>query len=183
MDEAFGFTKQPFDVTSIEREHIKKYRTLDAYGQDTVSAVLDYEYRRCMEQAAEEAAESDVIFFNLPVYYQPMSAGTGQPAGDGWGENLLLKKQPPRGASYVATISGDSMEPTYHDGARLFIQATVDIAPGQIGVFFMDGQQWVKELGDGALISHNPAYEPIPLREDIRCQGLVLGLCDDSYFE
>ena len=56
-----------------------------------------------------------------------------------------------------------------------------EIAVGQIGVFFMDGRQWLKELGDGVLISHNPAYAPIPMRDDIHCQGLVLGVCDESY--
>lgn len=75
------------------------------------------------------------------------------------------------------------MEPTYHDGDKLFIRACEEIEPGQIGVFYMDGKQWVKELGDGVLISHNPNYPPRPMTEDIRCQGLVLGVCDESYFE
>lgn len=113
----------------------------------------------------------------------PMSAGTGQLAGDDYPEDLELTKRPPRGTSYVAPVSGDSMEPTYRDGDRLFIRSQEEIEPGQIGVFWMDGKQWVKQLGDGVLISHNPAYAPIPMREDIRCQGLVLGVCDDSYFE
>ena len=47
----------------------------------------------------------------------------------------------------------------------------------------MDGQQWVKELGEGVLLSHNPDYEPRPMTEGIRCQGRVLGVCDDTYFE
>ena len=127
-------------------------------------------------------ALEETTCFTLPEYRLPMSAGTGQQAGDEWGEPLHLRKRPPRGASYVARISGNSMEPTYHDGARLFIQGSVEVAPGQIGVFFMDGQQWVKELGDGVLLSHNPAYPPRPMTEDIRCQGLVLGVCDESYF-
>ena len=128
-------------------------------------------------------ALEETTWFTLPEYRLPMSVGTGQQAGDEWGEPLHLRKCPPRGASYVARISGNSMEPTYHDGARLFIQGGVEAAPGQIGVFFMDGQQWVKELGDGVLLSHNPAYPPRPMTEDIRCQGLVLGVCDESYFE
>lgn len=113
----------------------------------------------------------------------PMSAGTGQPAGEDEAEELELTKRPPRGASYIAPVSGDSMEPTYHDGDKLFIRSCKDIQPGQVGVFLMDGQQWVKELGDGVLISHNEEYGPIPMRDDIECQGVVLGVCDESYFE
>ena len=113
----------------------------------------------------------------------PMSAGTGTPAGGDGPEELELTKRPPCRTSYVAPISGDSMEPTYHDGDKLFIRACEEIEVGQIGVFIMDGQQWVKQLGDGVLLSHNHAYAPIPMRDDIRCQGLVLGVCDKSYFE
>lgn len=182
VDEAFGFTVERFNVTASERAHIEKYRALDVYGHDTVAAVLESEYKRCVEQARSELSDESVIRLNLPEYDQPMSAGTGQPADDDMWHDLLLKKRPPRGTSYVARISGDSMEPTYHDGDRLFIRATVDIQPGQVGVFLMDDQQWVKELGDGVLISHNPAYPPRPLTDDVRCQGLVLGICDDSYF-
>lgn len=40
--------------TSAERNMIKKYRALDTYGQDAVSAVLDCEHKRCVEQVAEQ---------------------------------------------------------------------------------------------------------------------------------
>lgn len=40
-------------LTIDERDMIKKYRALDTYGQDTVSAVLDCEHKRCMEQQTD----------------------------------------------------------------------------------------------------------------------------------
>ena len=36
------------DITLTEYEHIKKYRILDAHGQDMVDTVLDKEYTRCI---------------------------------------------------------------------------------------------------------------------------------------
>ena len=63
----------------------------------------------------------------------------------------------------------------------LFRSPEVEI--GEIGAFYMDGQMWIKERGDGVLISHNSKYGPRPMTDDVRCQGLVLGVCDDSYFE
>lgn len=175
---------------------VKKYRLLDPYGKEAVDGVLDVESRRCEEdrqkQAAiiqaqrekMEAAEENIIYI-FPGYSTPMSAGTGQLAGEEYPENYRLVKEPPRGASYIAPVRGDSMEPTFHDGDKLFIRTCEEIRKGQIGVFFMDGKQWVKELGDGVLISHNPdpKYAPRAFTEDIRCQGLVLGVCDESYFE
>ena len=128
------------------------------------------------------AQPEEVVYYVISGFYQPMSAGSGTEAGDGEPEDFVLTKRPPRGASYVAPVSGDSMEPTFHDGDRLFVQTCDQIEPGRIGVFLMDGRQWVKELGDGVLVSHNPKYAPIPMTEDIRCQGLVLGVCDPTYF-
>ena len=184
------------ELSGREQAHLKKYRLLDPYGKEAVDGVLDVESRRCEEdrqkQAAiiqaqrekMEAAEENIIYI-FPGYSTPMSAGTGQLAGEEYPENYRLVKEPPRGASYIAPVRGDSMEPTFHDGDNLFIRTCEEIRKGQIGVFFMDGKQWVKELGDGVLISHNPdpKYAPRAFTEDIRCQGLVLGVCDESYFE
>lgn len=188
VDEAFGFSKQPFEVTRLEQEHIEKYRSLDWYGQETVSAVLECESKRCKaeyQQLEEKCSTDDTIYYVVSFFYHPSSAGTGEIADSEEPESLHLTKKPPRGTSYVVPVSGDSMEPTYHNGDKLFVRAQEEIMPGQIGIFFMDGKQWVKELEDGVLISHNPdpRYAPRPFTEDIRCQGLVLGVCDESYFE
>lgn len=185
-----------FIVNGDEMGHIQKYRLLDPFGKEAVNGVLDVESRRC--EAARAAAIKEqrqqmeagdmidfekVIRFSVPGYSMPLSAGTGQEAGQEYPENYTLIKEPLRGTSFIARVSGVSMEPTYHNGELVFVHSTEEIPVGRIGAFFMDGQQWIKELGDGELISHNPEYDPIPMREDIRCQGLVLGVCDDSYFE
>lgn len=41
------------EMSDAEMEHIQKYRTLDQYGQDAVTAVLDVECRRCADQTSE----------------------------------------------------------------------------------------------------------------------------------
>lgn len=191
--------------STTEQDIIKKYRLLSPNWKKAVDGVLDIGYQEYEEQQAarkeqmEQAAadlrevrkqieagkliDFEKIRFSVPGFSMPMSAGTGQEAGQEYPENYKLVKEPPRGTSYIATVSGNSMEPTYHDGDLLFIHACEEIREGQIGVFLMDGRQWVKELGDGELISHNTEYPPIRMRDDIRCQGLVLGVCDKSYFE
>lgn len=167
---------------------------MDDRGRETVRGVADLEVARFkartvaalregreQSEAVEEIAPEDI--YSIPLYSLPMSAGTGQEAGQEYPEDFLLKKRPPRGTSFIARVSGNSMEPTYYDGVLVFIHASVDIRPGQTGAFLMDGQLWIKELGDGVLISHNPDYGPRKFTEDIRCQGLVLGVCDQSYFK
>ncbi len=190
LEESDGFSAE-------EKAHIKKYRLLDPYGKEAVDGVLDVESRRCEEErqkqtailreqweqmdAAEEIAPEDI--YSIPLYSLPMSAGTGQEAGQEYPEDFLLKKRPPRGTSFIARVSGNSMEPTYHHDELVFVHAQNEIPVGKIGIFFMDGQQWIKELGYGELISHNPEYAPRIMADDILCQGLVLGICDNSYLQ
>lgn len=166
------------------------YDGLDGHGQRIVRLVTDEEKARCAsaadragQQEQAEAGEEKIIRFSIPGYIKPLSAGTGEEAGQEHPENYTLVKEPPRGTSFIARVSGNSMEPTYHDGDLVFVHSAEEIPVGKIGAFLMDGQQWIKERGDGVLISHNPTYPPRPMTEDVRCQGLVLGVCDESYFE
>lgn len=163
----------------------KDYDSLDRHGKRIVRMVADEEKARCMAPAHAEQPEAKKVIYIFPGYSMPMSAGTGQPAGDEYPEKYRLVKEPPRRASFIARISGDSMEPTYNNGDFIFVRAQEEIEIGEVGVFWMDGQQWIKELGNGVLISHNPdpEYAPRPMTDDVRCQGLVLGVCDESYFE
>lgn len=169
-------------------------KQMDDRGRETVRGVADLEVARFKTKTAAlresreqmeagEMLEVETLCFMVPWFFQPMGAGPGEMAGSEPPEDLRLTKAPPRGTSFVTRVHGVSMEPTYHDGDLVFVHSAEEIQVGRIGAFFMDGQQWIKELGDEELISHNPGYNPIPMREDIRCQGLVLGVCDESYFE
>lgn len=179
------FDKDPelVDMFSItEQEIIKKYRLLNPEWKEAVDNILNIGYQASTSAPQAEQPDDKIIYI-FPGYSMPMSAGTGQFAGDEYPENYRLVKEPPRGASFIAPVSGDSMEPSFHNGDLVFVRTQPEVEIGQVGVFFMDGQQWIKELGEKELISHNPEYEPIQMREDIVCQGLVLGVCDENYFE
>lgn len=195
---AMGYTLKDLDdgiessdtLSKEERSHIKKYRSLDPYGREAVDSILDVEWRRCRETEEIQPTpppEEEAACVVLPFFHQPSSAGPGQPFNDERPEEIHLKKDPPKGSSYITVVSGRSMEPTYNDGDLIFVSGIPEIRKGQIGIFFMNDQQYVKELGDGVLISHNkeplPEYAPKPFTEGIRCQGLVLGVCDESYLE
>jgi len=92
-----------------------------------------------------------------------MSAGTGQEAGQEFPKDRELVKAPPRGTSYISHVNGESMEPTYHNGDMVFVHACEEIPIGRIGVFLMDGKQWIKELGDGVLISRTLLQKKSPV--------------------
>lgn len=83
----------------------------------------------------------------------------------------------PEGADTTIDIAGDSMEPTLSDGDVVYVQHTNQLEIGDIGVFYLDGQNFIKEYGGDELISHNPEYAPIQISEfsTFVIQGKVLG--------
>ena len=40
----------------------------------------------------------------------------------------------------------------------------------------------VEKLGDGVLLSLNKKYKPIPMKEDMRVNGKVIGILDPEWF-
>lgn len=182
-------TKKSPPYSSEALKLAKDYDGMDRHGKEIVRVVADKELERIREEAAPPTPppEEEAACVVLPFFRQPSSAGPGQPFNDERPEEIRLKKDPPKGTSYITVVSGRSMEPTYNDGDLIFVSGIPEIRKGQIGIFFMNDQQYVKELGDGVLISHNkeplPEYAPKPFTEGVRCQGLVLGVCDESYLE
>ena len=154
---------------------LHKYRDIDEIGKDAVSAVLDAEYRRVVKP--KKARLLKVDFFNYPA-----SAGTGNFLDDQTPEELWVKECPEaEQADYVISISGDSMEPNYHDGDKVFVEKCDAIEIGEVGIFVVNGDAYIKELGNKCLISHNPAYKPIKLgsSDSIYCCGRVLGVVEE----
>ena len=159
---------------------------LDDRGRKMVRGLADleigYAAKRAEKEKAERKAElikhreetaDEIAVYVTTLYHQPVSAGNGENAAYDYSETVQLKKMPPNGTSYIVPVQGDSMEPLFSDGDKVFVRAQIDIEPGQTGVFYMDGQMWIKELGDGVLLSRNPKYPPRPMTDDVRCQGLV----------
>lgn len=177
-DENYG-KSSGFEVSYDEMEHIEKYRTLDDYGRETVSIILNREVQR-MEQLKEDHPDITIAQQDMRVirYYQRMaSAGTGQVVFEDMPtERIQIPDIPEyRCVSYAIGVNGDSMEPLYYDGDILLVETTLQIEIGEIGIFIVDGEAFVKQLGEGKLISLNEKYKDIPLTEYSNCMGRVVG--------
>lgn len=115
--------------------------------------------------------EIQIKLFNLPA-----SAGTGEPLSDDRYELIDIPETDlNQTADFALKVSGDSMEPKFHDGDIILIKRQQEIAVGEIGVFIKDGEGYVKKFGGNCLISLNTNYKPIPLNEETRCVGIVIG--------
>ena len=87
-------------------------------------------------------------------------------------------------ADEIVTVSGSSMEPMFHHGQDVYIEHTPDLEIGEIGLFIVNGNGYIKQLQDGCLHSLNPDYDDIELHESdtTRIVGRVLGAVDqDDY--
>jgi phage repressor protein C with HTH and peptisase S24 domain/DNA-binding XRE family transcriptional regulator len=107
------------------------------------------------------------------------AAGIGAALDEAQGEEIyLLADAETERADEVITVSGRSMEPTFMDGDRVLVQHTDRLRPGEVGVFLVDNEGYIKEYQPDGLHSHNPDYGMIPLsgEETVRCVGRVIGL-------
>lgn len=176
INDIYGvYPNSKFVLQYDEINHIKKYRDLDQHGQETVSYILERETERVkqIEQAASIPAATRMINY----YYKLASAGTGQIVFDMPPTKRIEIPAIPeyRKADYAIGVNGNSMEPVYHDGDTLLVEMTDSVEICEIGIFLVNGESFVKERGKTELISLNPESKNIPLNEDARCLGRVIG--------
>ena len=177
VDELLGCKIMVNRPSEEEWTSILKYRSLDERGKKVVDTVLDTEY----EIACEVQNKKKKRMIKLDYYTMPASAGTGIFLDSEEAEELYVPEcAEAEEADFVLSVSGDSMEPTFHDGDKIYVSKQDAIDVGEIGIFIINGDAYVKELGAGKLISHNEKYRPISLKSDdsIYCCGRVLGVVE-----
>ena len=173
-DELIGCKSMAQRPTATEWNTLQKYRALDEHGKEVVDYLIDSEYRRVATMARKPKAR----MLKVDFYNYPASAGTGNFLENEVPEQILVKESAEaEEADYVIPVSGDSMDPTYHDGDKVFVEKCNAIEVGEVGIFVVNGDVYIKELGSKCLISHNEKYKPIPLTENdsVYCCGRVIG--------
>lgn len=139
-----------------------------------------YRQKNEEETKINEVSEKVVQFYGYDYYDHATSAGTGQYLNDVRVERIELPVDVD--ADFVIPIKGDSMEPDYQDGDLVFIQTSVDLNDGVIGVFNYNGEAYIKQLvideDQAYLHSLNPEYKDMPItpETDFRIIGEVVDL-------
>ncbi len=112
------------------------------------------------------------------LYDLPVSAGPGVYLDDSTADEILVPDtEKTRMADFALKISGNSMEPKYHDGDVVLVEDCDSVEVGELGVFILDGNGYFKKYGGDCLISLNPEYGNILLKEyaEAVCCGRVVG--------
>lgn len=176
-DELIGCKSMAQRPTATEWTTLQKYRALDEHGKEIVDYLIDSEYKR----VATLTRKPKPRMLKMDYYTLPASAGTGNFLDSDLAEELLVpESSEAEQADFVISVSGDSMEPTYHDGDKVFVEKCDSVDIGEVGIFVVNGDAYIKELGNKRLISHNEKYKPIILTENdsVYCSGRVIGIVE-----
>ncbi len=152
--------------------------------------VLTYAERQLDEQKNEDKTKINEVSENiirLDDYRQTayrrvtgvVSAGSGSMQDDDLDmEVSFYEDEIPDDYDAIAYVVGNSMEPKIKNGDYLFIKNTPQVDYNTIGIFQVDGANYVKKLRQGYLESLNPDYEDIHLDEnnDIRTIGEIVSI-------
>lgn len=172
-------------VNNIEPEILTIFNQLDEERQENV---VDYATTLLNEQVSMKATTvlekyrtDDYI---IDYVEGLVAAGHGTFQEDNLHMEVKLRTEDvPKSYDTIAKVAGDSMEPLIEDNDLLFIKVTSQVDINSIGIFQINGKNFVKKLkrdydGSWYLQSLNSGYEEIHLSEndDIRTIGEVVDI-------
>ncbi len=166
--------------TEEERRVIALYSELEEGDREVITWQMEaLRDRRNAQREAEKALlEMPPKVVTLFRNDLGAAAGFGAAIGETQGEKVtLLADKETEQADEIITVCGNSMEPTFADGDQVLVQHTKNLRFGEIGIFLVDNEGYIKEYQEDGLHSHNPAYKTMKFREDqmVRCLGRVIG--------
>ncbi|EQA7712351.1 S24 family peptidase [Staphylococcus pseudintermedius] len=142
--------------------------------------VLDFANEQLNEQNNKVLhINSNNIVSEEVAVYGYASAGTGETLIDGVEFTMQYNGHIPN-HDFALQVNGDSMEPLFEDKEIIFIDKTKQINSGQIGIFVIDGEAYLKKVfinEEGIrLVSLNSKYPDLHFdsSHDIKVAGKVI---------
>lgn len=159
-----------------EIEVVRLYNTLSNKGKNQV-----VEFARDLVQK-EKTQQVISISENLYEYhvYEKMSAGIGASVYDDRNYDTVYFNEE-LAHDFASWVSGDSMEPKYHNGSVALIRETGFDYDGAVYAVICNNQTYIKrvyrEENGLRLVSINPKYRDIFISydEDPRVVGIIVG--------
>lgn len=188
-----------YTLTGPEMTMIENYRKLDPHSRELVSMIIAKESERNDAPSKPNneryfkgsiiqgggsvrgTAMKNAVGLSrrrISLYDLPVSAGTGVYLTDTESVDINIPDNPDTAmVDFALRIKGNSMEPKYRDGDVVLVEECDSVEYGELGIFILDGDGYFKKFGGDRLISLNPDYEPILLKnfEEITCCGKVVG--------
>lgn len=171
-----AFGKEP-TIPPEYQSLINSYEKLSKYNK----SLLDHIISTMIDFQLEEERHSQIKTINIRLMINKVSAGIGYDlnfnSDDDFKDIEVLYTPEAEAADYAVIVEGESMSPDFHDGDIVLVKSQQQIDIGQIGIFTIDGDGYIKEYSEDCLISRNPKYPDIfpEEYEEVKCCGLVLG--------
>lgn len=188
-DYLLGLTDDKLKKITTQNEKTEIISIYDQLEEPRQEKVLSY----AKDQLEEQESSNIISIFNksqddedyITDYVEGLvAAGHGTFQEDNLHMEVRLRaKDVPNEYDTIAKVAGDSMEPLIEDNDLLFIKVTSQVDVNDIGIFQVNGKNFVKKLkrdydGSWYLQSLNNSYEEIHLTEndDIRTIGEVVDI-------
>ncbi|MCY7059560.1 helix-turn-helix domain-containing protein [Streptococcus oralis] len=188
-DYLLGLTDDKLKKITTQNEKTEIISIYDQLEEPRQEKVLNY----AKEQLEEQESSNIISIFDKPQdnedyitdYVEGLvAAGHGTFQEDNLHMEVRLRANDvPNEYDTIAKVAGDSMEPLIEDNDLLFIKITSQLNINDIGIFQVNGKNFVKKLkrdydGSWYLQSLNNSYEEIHLTEndDIRTIGEVVDI-------
>lgn len=151
---------------------IKKYRALDEHGIKIFNYVLNEEYERSIYEPKPDYVVLSYIETSVSEYM-----GNELDEYESIDNVSVPLTKESRKADFVFKVRGDFMEPNFSDGDFILIRKQPAVDKGQIGLFVVDGNDYIRVFDFDKLVSSNTKYDDIVLNNisNFKCFGLVLG--------
>ena len=166
------------EYTTQENYLILKFRELNDKGQKKTTHYIE-DLSRIPEYQKEPASAPESKIIVLPYFRAGVSAGSGIfILGNEAEDEIELPDLPEyEAADFAIDVNGDSMEPDFLNGDIALVQSDAEMFPGDVGIFVIDSNAFIKELGENELISRNKDYKNIPIHDgdNVVCMGKVIG--------
>lgn len=168
-------------LPSEDKAVLDAFHRLDKFDRNTVLQIMD---RLLFQQDSKEKARLRRTYLPLCRYEEAVAAGFSTPMLD-YAENetvYALGVNVPKGTDAILHVNGRSMEPTFRDGSYVYVDTEATVQPGQIGIFIVNGEAFIKEYQPDGLHSHNTRYKTIYTGDgvEVRCCGRVTGTVADG---
>ncbi|MCL2045382.1 MAG: XRE family transcriptional regulator [Oscillospiraceae bacterium] len=183
--EQFLIMCELFGVTDIQRTF--RGASSDYLGLSRLNSLGRKRVDEYVNLLSKDKQFTDYPYFELSVseeprryiklYETPVAAGSGFYLDSEDFTDFEADESVPDDADFAVKVGGDSMMPRFIDGQIIFIKKQETLEVGEIGIFELNGDAFLKKLGRGEFISLNARYAPIPIREfdSVHIFGKVLG--------
>ena len=134
--------------------------SLSSYRRDTVPELNAEGLRRVAEYKRDLIASGNyrpapkkfsfLQYIEMAVASMPAAAGNGNQLDDMeyYDTVSFPENQVNPDADVGIRVSGDSMEPVYHDGQVVWVQKCDELRPGEVGIFIYEGNAYIKVYGE-----------------------------------